>query len=142
MPEIPEWFQNLIAWGGGLATISGGCVAINHWILKPLRDFLNQQKDEIARLEIMEKEINDLKEKNKRLEADAELNKRAQLALLHDRIYQMCTFLLHRGYTTIEDLENLKYLFDPYKEQGGNGTASTLVLKVKELPVRKTDEIQ
>ena len=44
------------------------------------------------------------------------------LALLHDRLYQACTFYLKRKYCTLEDRDNLEYMFRPYKALGGNGT--------------------
>ena len=37
------------------------------------------------------------------------------LALLHDRLYQACQFYLKRGYCTLEDRDNLEYMFRPYK---------------------------
>ena len=39
----------------------------------------------------------------------------AVLALLHDRLYQACTFYLKRKYCTVEDRDNLEYMFRPYK---------------------------
>ena len=56
------------------------------------------------------------------------------LALLHDRLYQACSFFLARGYCTVEDRNNLEYLYNPYKALGGNGTGESLYRKCLELP--------
>ena len=48
------------------------------------------------------------------------------LALLHDRLYQACSFYLKRKYCTLEDRSNLEYMFRPYKALGGNGTGEDL----------------
>lgn len=56
------------------------------------------------------------------------------LALLHDRLYQVCTFYLKRKYCTLEDRENLEYMFRPYKTLGGNGTGEDLYNRCLALP--------
>ena len=56
------------------------------------------------------------------------------LALLHDRLYQACSFFIARGYCTVEDRNNLEYLYRPYKALGGNGTGESLYRKCLELP--------
>lgn len=61
----------------------------------------------------------------------------ANLALLHDKIYQQCSYFLEQGWIAVDDLENLDYLFDGYAGLGGNGTGETLYKKVKELPIKK-----
>lgn len=57
------------------------------------------------------------------------------LALLHDRLYQSCSIFIERGYCTIEDRNNLEYLYTPYKALGGNGTGESLYNKCLELPI-------
>ena len=47
------------------------------------------------------------------------------LALLHDRLYQSCSFFIN----------NLEYLYTPYKALGGNGTGESLYKKCLELPI-------
>lgn len=58
----------------------------------------------------------------------------AIMALLHDRLYGACGYLIDKGFCTIEDRQNLEYLYVPYKTLGGNGTVETVVLmsRVKE----------
>lgn len=59
----------------------------------------------------------------------------AIMALLHDRLYKACSFLIEKGYCTIEDRQNLEYLFVPYKSLGGNGTVESLYRKCLDLPI-------
>ena len=46
-----------------------------------------------------------------------------------------CKALLERGWADTEEIEDIeKYLYEPYKDLGGNGTAEMLMNKVKSLP--------
>lgn len=65
---------------------------------------------------------------------EQELVKQGVLAILHDRLYQACQFYLKRGYCTIEDRDNLDYMFRPYKALGGNGTGEELYNRCLALP--------
>lgn len=58
----------------------------------------------------------------------------ANVALLHDKIYQQCTVFLNEGWISVDDLENLDYLWRGYHNLGGNGTGEILYNKVKALP--------
>lgn len=62
------------------------------------------------------------------------------LALLHDRLYQACQFYLKRGYCTLEDRDNLEYMFRPYKALGGNGTGEELYNRCMALPYEPESE--
>ena len=58
------------------------------------------------------------------------------LGIGHAEIFRAAEHYIDRGGITTEELEDLiKYLYKPYKEMGGNGTAETLVNKCKELPI-------
>jgi hypothetical protein len=61
--------------------------------------------------------------------------KEGMMALLHDRIYQACSFFIARGWCSPEDRSNLEYLYKPYKALGGNGTGESLYNKCLELPI-------
>ena len=61
--------------------------------------------------------------------------KDGMLALLHDRIYQACSFFIARGWCSPEDRSNLEYLYKPYKALGGNGTGESLYKNCLELPL-------
>lgn len=60
----------------------------------------------------------------------------SNIALLHDKIYKYCSEFIESGKVSIDDLNNLEYLFKSYKSLGGNGTGETLYNRVKELPIK------
>ncbi|MFW7373899.1 hypothetical protein [Vagococcus fluvialis] len=64
----------------------------------------------------------------------------ANLAMLHNKIYVQCAKHLEEGFISIADLDDLDYLFNAYKNLGGNGTGEILYNKVKALPNKKTKE--
>lgn len=60
---------------------------------------------------------------------------RAIRALLHDRVFEISKILIQRGSVTTEEYDNLKYLYEPYQEMGGNGTCQRLKAEVDKLPI-------
>lgn len=68
---------------------------------------------------------------------------RMLLGLGHDKIKYLAERYIAQGFVTSDDYEDLyKYLYKPYKEMGGNGTAEKLMDEVNKLPIKKTDGIQ
>ena len=60
------------------------------------------------------------------------------LGLAYREITELCFTYIQRGYITKDEYEDLiKYLFSPYKELGGDGTAEKLIDEVKKLPINK-----
>ena len=59
------------------------------------------------------------------------------LAIMHDRLYQMCTFFLKEGYIDTAALKNLEYLYKSYHALGGNGTGTELYTRAKGLPIKE-----
>jgi len=56
-------------------------------------------------------------------------------------IKMSCYKLLDRGYATPDDIEDIeKYLYEPYKQLGGNGTAEMIFEKAKNLPTKPKDK--
>ena len=59
------------------------------------------------------------------------------LGLAHDRIITLGMGYVERGWINHEEYEDLKrYLYDPYRELGGNGTAERVMKEVDKLPIR------
>lgn len=59
------------------------------------------------------------------------------LGLAYRQITDLCVMYVERGYVTKDEYEDLvKYLFAPYKDLGGDGTAEKLVGEVQKLPIR------
>ena len=56
------------------------------------------------------------------------------LGLGHDRIIFLCMKFVEKGEITQGEYENLnKYLYEPYKKMGGNGTAERWMQEVNRL---------
>ena len=65
------------------------------------------------------------------------VNTRMTMGLGHDRIISLCEKYIDRGWVTSEEYENLRvWLYEPYEEMGGNGTAKRLMAIVDNLPVK------
>lgn len=72
---------------------------------------------------------------------DKSARTRLLVGLAHDRILQSGMFYVNRGYVTIDEYENLhEYLYKPYKELGGNGTAEKVMEELKALPHTKPED--
>lgn len=64
------------------------------------------------------------------------------IGIAHDRILFLGTSYLTRGWITQDEYENLyDYLWVPYKESGGNGTAAKVMDEVKKLEIIGTKSI-
>lgn len=58
------------------------------------------------------------------------------LGLGHDRIISLSMKYIERGWITQDEYEDLnKYLYSPYREMGGNGTAERLMTEIRKLPI-------
>lgn len=86
---------------------------------------------------LLVKTINYSKTKKSFIENRLKKLEEANLAMLHDSIYEKCSHYIEQGYISVDDLDNLEYLFSGYSGLGGNGTGETLYNKVKELPIKK-----
>ena len=65
----------------------------------------------------------------------------ANVVILHDKIYKQCTDFLGAGWISVDDLENLEYLWRGYSKLGGNGTGETLYREVQQLPKIKKEDL-
>lgn len=61
---------------------------------------------------------------------------RLVLGLAHEKIIALCMEYIKRGSITKNEYDDLiKYLYTPYKDCGGNGTAERVVDEAKKLPI-------
>lgn len=68
---------------------------------------------------------------------------RMLLGIGHAEIFHTAERYIRRGGITTDELEDLeKYLYKPYAELGGNGTAESIVEKCKELPIISASEAE
>lgn len=61
--------------------------------------------------------------------------KKALLGLLHSSIYNQAAHYIQRKCITADEYENLKKLFDPYEDLGGNGMIKRLMKEVDQIPI-------
>lgn len=60
------------------------------------------------------------------------------VGLAHDRIVHLGMAYVDRGYITQDEYENLNdYLYAPYENMGGNGSAKRVMEEVRRLPMHK-----
>ncbi len=73
---------------------------------------------------------------------DAKSSKRRMLlGLGYDRLIHLCHKYIDRGWLYLDELEDLqKYLYEPYRAMGGNGTAELLFNEVKKLEKKNRTE--
>lgn len=63
-------------------------------------------------------------------------SKKMILGLGHDRIVSLGMSYIERGDITQSEYENLhKYLYEPYKQMGGNGSADRVMREVEKLKI-------
>lgn len=61
------------------------------------------------------------------------------IGLGHDRIIFLGMKYIERGWITEDEYENIHdYLYIPYKEAGGNGSAERIMAEVQKLPIHET----
>ena len=65
------------------------------------------------------------------------------IGLAHDRIIYLGMKYIERGWITKDEYENLyEYLYAPYEQLGGNGSATRVMNEVNKLPIRKAHYIK
>lgn len=66
-----------------------------------------------------------------------DVKSRVLIGLGHDRIVYLGMQYIKRGWITKDEYENLNdYLYKPYKELGGNGSAERVMQEVNKLEIR------
>ena len=73
------------------------------------------------------KEVGDMKD----------LYEKALLAILYDRLFQLCQNYIAAKRISTEELKNLEHLYENYHRLGGNGTGTELYNRCCELPLKE-----
>lgn len=77
----------------------------------------------------------------KKEDARLALVKNATSGLLYIGIQMSAQAILRRGYVTPQELHDIeKYMFEPYRALGGNGSAEAIIHKLEEVPFKEGDE--
>jgi len=78
-----------------------------------------------------------MQKRSRRVSAESKMLR----GLAHDRICALGEVYIRQGYISRDAYENLHdYLFLPYEELGGNGTAKKIIEEVKRLPLREEEK--
>lgn len=76
-----------------------------------------------------------MEQADKRSRAD-DAERKMLMGLAHDRIIHLGMVYIERGRITQDEYENLQvYLYEPYEEIGGNGSAKRVMEEVRKLPI-------
>ena len=90
--------------------------------------------------------INRREKRDREKAKEEEKNSASNLMLVglgHDRIVYLSMKYIERGGVSNDEYEDLmNYLYAPYKQLGGNGTAERIIEEVKHLPIRKISHVQ
>lgn len=78
-----------------------------------------------------------LYQRSKTQEEEQKRVKEGILAMLHDRLYQACTFYISKGSIDVDSLKNVEYIYNAYHDLGGNGTGTELYNRVKALQIKE-----
>lgn len=78
-------------------------------------------------------------EKEEREEMKQKLNmlELSMKSMAHDKIYKLTEEYINRGWVTLDELDNLNYLYTSYTALGGNGRGEKRYALVQALPVKK-----
>ena len=86
---------------------------------------------------------NKIKADQKKTQTEYNALKQAMVAMLHDRVYQSCTYYLTLGYIPVEKaeeiLDNIQMIYDAYHALGGNGTGTEIYTRFKALPIKSVE---
>lgn len=72
------------------------------------------------------------------VEDELQAIKKSQIADLHDKINREGNKLIGQGAITIDQLNNFDYLYNAYRNLGGNGTGEVIANQVHNLPIKDT----
>lgn len=109
-------------------------------IIKIIDIIISRYSRKHGRLLEIEKDLKEIKEKvNKVKEMDNEIGELKQdiLVILHDRIYQLFDRFIREDNISVQDRANIDYLYNRYENRGGNGKASLMYEKIKNIPIKQ-----
>lgn len=118
MKALNEFFTAFFGIGIGSIFLLG----VKRLLTLVLRAITKKQQKEKAELENMKGKLSALEI--------------AMKALSHDKIYKLTDEYIDRGWVTLDELDNLEYLYTAYRSLGGNGTGEKRYKRVQDLPIK------
>lgn len=96
-----------------------------------------EKSDEVA------KTLAKLEESQEQMSSTLKLQGQVLKGIGHDRIIYLGKIFCEQGYVTTDEYENLnEYLYKPYIDLGGNGTAKKMMSQVDKLPIRDGKDVR
>ena len=144
--DIQTTFTTILAICGGITIIAGAAKALAP-LLHPFKKLLDGQRQSEAhlkthdeRLDQHDKYLDNDKKEIQALKAIQEASVKANLAMLHNHLYEACTHHLAAGLITLDEMDNLDCIYEAYHALGGNGTGTRLYERCKALRLKEVDE--
>ena len=130
---MPEWAQQFLTGGVGVAIVSGAFMLIQNRTARKAEEkaekkTLAEQKSTNEFVKLVQAIVS--------LEKSNVLLVAANIASLNDRITYLVGVFIEKGYVTIAEHKNLLTIYEAYKNIGGNGSIPALMERFKELEIR------
>lgn len=102
--------------------------------------FDNSNKQMARQFENLNKEVKSTQDKLDEVTQIGLQNRSSNKSIISYRLHKEFGEAIERGYTTVEDYEELSALYKNYKEIGGNGKIEALYKRFRNLPISKQEE--
>ena len=102
--------------------------------------FDNSNKQMTKQFEQLNKEVKSTQDKVDEVTQIGLQNRASNKSIISYRLHESFGEAIKRGYTTVEDYEELSALYASYKDIGGNGKIEALYNRFRKLPIRKQEE--
>ncbi|MGM0124855.1 hypothetical protein IGI37_002249 [Enterococcus sp. AZ194] len=144
MQQLNNWL--VLICGGGISAL---VLRLTSTISKLVKEKVEENRLREETIRVLKKQNVEQDERLKGVEDYQEMAEersqkiiKAEKASLHNQIWNKADEYFNRGYITVGELNNFDYLFEGYKNLGGNGTGDTLHKKVSSLPQRDEGVLQ
>ena len=102
--------------------------------------FDNSNKQMTKQFENLNKEVKSTQVKLDEVTQIGLQNRASNKSIISYRLHESFGEAVKRGYTTVEDYEELSALYASYKNIGGNGKIEALYNRFRKLPISKQEE--
>ena len=107
-------------------------------ILPAVKIWLDKgNKQLVGQIESLNKEVKKTQTQVEEVTQIGLQNRTSNKSIMSYRLHESFGEAIKRGYTTVEDYEELSGLYANYKEIGGNGKIEALYNRYRKLPIRK-----
>lgn len=112
-----------------------GVFTLIGWLVKEVAQYYKNKRLREEQTFVQLKKTD--KQLNVKINTNHELLKCSLKSLLHHELYSSCNVYIQRGYITVAERDDLGYLYEAYKNVGGNGTGEIIYKQAVSLPLKK-----